>query len=409
MCKAVDDPFKFKNVIVSQFLNTIRDIRNFFFRKPILPSFYRIDNYAKHINGPINGRALLLYVTFPFLNENGERASFKRVVGVRSLEIAKLLNQLGYVVDVVDWQDPIGMSRMDYNILLGMGPYYERAVNKLPLATCIYLATGAHSEYENTRESARANYLEKRRNTFITPRGMQTNNHSEISDAVISIGSRYINDTWDAFSKKLYGINSFAAIPIASNNNKVKYAASGNFLWFGSVYQIIRGLDLVLEAFAENPDLHLWVCTPIANVKDREFYKEYRQELFYTSNIHTVGWVELNSVLYYKIANQCRFVINASCTEGQSGGLLNCMANGLIPIATLSSGVDIKEVGFTIKEETIEGISSLLKEVSTLSDNALDEMSNNCKDVIKNIYSLDAFNCSLKKIILEILDSADEV
>ena len=67
----------------------------------------------------------------------------------------------------------------------------------------------------------------------------------------------------------------------------------GRFLWIGSQGLVHKGLDLVLEAFARMPDLHLTVCGPIR--EEPAFEAAFRRELYATPNIETLGWVDIAS------------------------------------------------------------------------------------------------------------------
>lgn len=58
------------------------------------------------------------------------------------------------------------------------------------------------------------------------------------------------------------------------------------FLWFGSGGMVHKGLDLVLEAFAEMPEYHLTVCGPVSREQDLE--QACFKELHQTPNIETV-------------------------------------------------------------------------------------------------------------------------
>ena len=64
-----------------------------------------------------------------------------------------------------------------------------------------------------------------------------------------------------------------------------------------------KGLDLVLEAFAGMPEYHLTVCGPVASEKD--FERGYNQELYHTPNIHTFGWIDVDSPKFINLAAQC--------------------------------------------------------------------------------------------------------
>ena len=166
----------------------------------------------------------------------------------------------------------------------------------------------------------------------------------------------------------MYTVSNIAAEsnPYVDKASKEFTKSRKHFLWFGSVYQVLRGLDLVLEAFTETPELELYVCGSILSKADRAFVQEYRKELFYTRNIHTIGWVDYYSKEYAHLANKCGFMITATCTEGMSGSVINCMKAGIIPIATSSAGVDISQCGITIDEQTVTGVLNTIRYASEL-------------------------------------------
>ena len=60
-----------------------------------------------------------------------------------------------------------------------------------------------------------------------------------------------------------------------------------------------KGLDLVLEAFARMPELHLTVCGPIH--EEPAFEAAFRRELYETPNIETLGWVDIASPAFAEL------------------------------------------------------------------------------------------------------------
>lgn len=99
--------------------------------------------------------------------------------------------------------------------------------------------------------------------------------------------------------------------------NKNYKDAKKHFLWFGSSRLIHKGLDLLLEIFKELPDLHLHVCGPINN--ELKFKDIYYEELYNTKNIHTYGFINIQSKSFKGIINKCAFIIFPSCSEGGGG------------------------------------------------------------------------------------------
>jgi len=95
------------------------------------------------------------------------------------------------------------------------------------------------------------------------------------------------------------------------------------FIWFGGSDLAHKGLDLVLDAFAEMPEYDLAVCGPIQG--EKEFERAHYQELYHTPNIHTIGWVDVSSPNFMKIMHNCIGLVYPSCSEGQCGSVVTCM------------------------------------------------------------------------------------
>ncbi|MHC5721439.1 MAG: glycosyltransferase, partial [Nostoc sp.] len=91
-------------------------------------------------------------------------------------------------------------------------------------------------------------------------------------------------------------------------------AVRKNFLWFGGSALVLKGLDLVLDAFAQMPEYHLTVCGPVSN--DQEFEQAFYKELYETPNIHTYGWIDVSSPDFLKVTNNCLGLVYPSVSEG---------------------------------------------------------------------------------------------
>ena len=136
--------------------------------------------------------------------------------------------------------------------------------------------------------------------------------------------------------------------------------ARRNFLWFGSHGFVHKGLDLVLDAFAEMPEYHLTVCGPIDEDVEKDFKKAFHKELYQTSDTHCIG---MGRRWQPSVCPDCRSVCRTglpSCSEGQSGGVITCMHAGLIPILSYESGVDVEGFGFLLQDCSVDRTSRAL-------------------------------------------------
>ena len=146
---------------------------------------------------------------------------------------------------------------------------------------------------------------------------IELNEAIENADYAVTYGNQFTLDTYRYAQKPLFRIpiSTCAVFPWPENKN---YGASrSNFLWFGSEGLVHKGLDLALEAFAEMPEHHLYVCGPLQ--KEKDFIKAYYKELYETPNIHAVGWVDVDGPEFMGIVNKCLGVVYPSCSEGQRG------------------------------------------------------------------------------------------
>jgi hypothetical protein len=137
-------------------------IKNYFpFVKKIY-EFYRkrkkIKNYFKTQHSK---NALLSYITHPFTKGQ----YFSHTNYFEAMSHAKILNELGYNVDVIDYdyQGEIDFSK--YDLLVGFGDafnqYFESGINKKIIT--IYYGTGMHVCHQNhaTLKRLRDVYLKK--------------------------------------------------------------------------------------------------------------------------------------------------------------------------------------------------------------------------------------------------------
>ena len=116
-------------------------------------------------------------------------------------------------------------------------------------------------------------------------------------------------------------------------------AASRRFLWIGSDGFVHKGLDLVLEAFADLPGFELFVCGPI--FREPAFERAFYRELHRTPNIHTLGWVDPASPRFAELARSSIGIVFPSCSEGGGVSALLGLHAGLLPVVTRESSVDL--------------------------------------------------------------------
>jgi glycosyltransferase involved in cell wall biosynthesis len=298
-------------------------------------------------------RALLAYQRVPRMPLPGYFAySHNNKLTARMLTEA--LNQLGFSVDVIDWLDT-APDRPPYDLVLSHGPQYFEHVRALkPGGVKLLLVTGANPAFGNHAQQERERLLRTRRPVPFEPNPLNLVTYLEpaLHDAhhILLIGNEWTRSTYDvvvqAKMRMVPNISPFAA--------RIRgHAPRKRFIFFSSVGQIHRGLDLVLEAF-QHIDAQLIVASHYQSEPD--FCALYRKELFETANVHPVGLLKTHTSRFMAIASQADFCVLPSCSEGQSGSLLNLMTLGIIPVATRECGVDLEGVGFQINAPTPDAV-----------------------------------------------------
>lgn len=347
--------------------NLLNYILNWFKSKPILNYF----------NTSFEKKVLISYVTEPFRS----RVDNSHSNIVESLAIAGVFNKLGYKVDIYNFFSKKKVNYSDYNIVFGIGDFYENSLrNKNSNIIYIYYATGAYFEFQNAAEMSRIIQLYKRKGTLLNPvRFIKFPKYlsTQLSDAIITTGNEWTISTY------IYSNMPFYKVPVSVysiskvNFNRHIPIAKTKFIWLGSHGLVHKGLDLCIEAFKTFPDLEL----NIFGTNEKKFFDIYKNELKQTNIIYH-GFVDVLGNKFKEIAKTCMFSVYPSCSEGQSGSLLTTMSVGLIPIATVSSGVDLENKGFIVKD-TIDDLKKMLKEVTQMDDNYLKKLSD------KNIQYID--------------------
>ena len=349
-------------------------------------------------------RALLVYSIRPFLVD---RLSQKFVVHTnywRSIELAKMLDELGYVVDVMDHNDHYSAVNRDYDLLIGFGRAEELA-KELPQQTIkIRLATGSEANFHNQRERERTEEVNRRRNCGlqVVRRNPDKSELLKYFDAIACLGNEITAATYRSFfDGKIYcfnnhGYDHWMGLPEGKDFKESRR----NFLYFAGWGQVLNGLDLLLEVFASKPNLSLHVCGPFE--KERSFVECFRRELYEAPNIFPVGWVSVGSSEYFEVVRKCGIVIVAICAGAGHGGVTVCMGNGLIPMVTKEAGIDTDDFGITLPSYEVEDIAAAVDWISSQPAEWHEETSHKVLDAARRDFSQAAFSRRLREILGEV-------
>jgi glycosyltransferase involved in cell wall biosynthesis len=318
-----------------------------------------------------HGNVLLCYENKAFFAKPGEQVPVDHTNRWESLQIAQTYVSLGYEVDVIGENNQHFVPAKNYSFFVGNRINFDRIAESIndDCVKILHIDT-AHWLFHNTAQHQRLLSLQQRRKlTLPTRRSLKPNTAIECADFATILGNEFTISTYQYANKPLYRVPISAPVEYPWPEDKDFDASRRHFLWFGSVGFVHKGLDLVLEAFAEMPDYQLTVCGPID--QERDFKRAYYRELYSTSNIHTVGWVDIESRQFREITHRCIALVYPSCSEGQSGGVVTCLHAGLIPIISYESGVDVDGFGVILKSCSTDTIKNSVRMISSLTGNEL--------------------------------------
>jgi hypothetical protein len=363
----------------------------------------RLLTNVNRVEKPSEKRALLVYLTRPFLIDRRSTEFVTHQNMWACVELARLLDELDYVVDVLNWDNYAVPVNGEYDLLLGLGRADQLAMQLPDRTLKLHLATGSAPGFTAQRERERVDEIKRRRGCDLEAvrRPSDNSEYLKCYDAIACIGNEVTVDTYRPhFSGRTYswnnhGYDRFAGIP----EDKDFEDSRRSFLYFAGGGQVLIGLDLLLEAFAVRPNLRLFLCGPFE--QELDFVKCFRKEIYETRNIVPVGWVTVGSTQYFELTRKCGMSLFPICAGGSPGSVVACMGQGLIPIVSKEAGIDTGDFGITLKTRTVEEIGRVVDWISGQTSTWHEETTNKVLRAARRDFSQAAFT----RRFLEILKS----
>ena len=348
-------------------------------------------------------RALLQLVTEPFQEVTCQDLSKCHSNFWKSPAIVDCLVKHGFSVDVTDWRNANSPSADDYDLVIGQGPAFTasatEAIRQIPK---IFLGWGLYGGATLQNTELRIAELYKRR-------GLRLYQLCDIDEGprfatdIIYIGNGYTRRSYEDVVKvpMLWVPNPATLGVLRTTESKDFTRARRRFLWMAAYGPMRRGLDVLLEFFAENPEFELWVCGDISHEKD--FFAFYKRELLETENIHYVGWVDVTSDVFSQFTSQCGFFIYPSVSDGMPGSVVNAMVAGVVPVVPDSAGMECDGLEVDIPEVSHRAIGSIVQKCADMEEMELKVRSNMVADFAASFYTRKAFEIQFEKAFVQIL------
>jgi glycosyltransferase involved in cell wall biosynthesis len=322
-------------------------------------------------------------------------------------EAADLVRELierGFVVDCIyDRAGYLIENPSEYDFILDEWDNMARWATQNPKARKLFHGTTCHWLYWNRAELQRLDWIFRRRGAALAPeRQLPAMLGLADADLVTYYGSDAALQHYGPVRPKLrkVWVCPTAASPVFST--KDWSAAKRRFLWFGSSSWVHRGLDLVLEAFMQTPDLELFICG-----SDRRFLDVYGEDLKKLRNVHHIGFVTPDSAQFRELVSKTAAVVYASAAEGCSTSIVQCMRFGVIPIVTEATGLSVHDFWPALAGHTdLELISDIVKRCTALAempDRQVEALSRRFWEFADRHHSRPAFRTSLNTVLDELL------
>jgi hypothetical protein len=350
------------------------------------------------------GNVLLSYILEPFQSRQGRAVSTSHTHHGESVLIAETWLRSGYSVDVIDYRNHEFIPQKHYDFFVSARTHLETIAARLNPG-CVRIAHLDTSHYATNNHATYTRLLDLQRRRGLSLPGsarfVEPNHAIEHAQYGVVLGNEVTAATYRYANKPLFTLNVPAAVDIELPETKDFAACHNRFLWFGSSGMVHKGLDLTLEAFASMPEMHLTICGPVA--AENDFQQLYRKELYETANIRTVGWVDVSSSEFARIAQQCVGVVYPSCAEGQAGSVVMCLRAGLLPLVSRETGISVGDFGVTLANASVEEICRAVRAVASLPTIELAARTHRAWEHAVSHHSRESYRRAYERIIQDII------
>jgi glycosyltransferase involved in cell wall biosynthesis len=352
--------------------------------------------------GKRRGELLLSYILEPFVTQRVREWDY-HTNSWESAAIASTFADLGFDVDVIYYRNRTFVPRKSYDVFIDSRHNMERLHSRFPDAIKIQHLDTTSMLFHNLGETRRLYELQMRRGVTLQPRRVEFPNRGlEFAHCGTVIGNAFTAGTWEWAKKPIYKLPLPSRVTFEFPETKRFDNVRQRFLWLGTGGAVHKGLDLVLEAFAQLPHLQLTICGPVENEPD--FVAAYHRELFETSNISVKGWVDVTSAEFRRLCEDAVAIVYASCAEAQAGSVVTAMHAGLIPIVSVETGVDVEPFGVELKTSTIPEIIAGVEFIAGLSAADLEERGRATWTAARASMTRDRYLETYKSVAVDVLE-----
>lgn len=358
------------------------------------------------------GVVLLSYLTGPFTRLPWQHFTDPHTNYWEGSEIARLFAVRGYDVDVIDASNTRFVPRKPYDIVVDVRQNLKHLHTLLP-PSCkkVMHITSSESGFQNAVEAKRLADLKQRRGIILSSQRVETGaENPAYADYLEGFGNQTVRATFARFKKPIRHIPISVAQTFEFPNEATKdfVEARKHFLFFSGGGAILKGLDLVIEAFATMPNLHLHIIGPAAY--EKEFRAAYANELalpniscYPRPRLDKAGNMTVGDTTFMAIANRCATLIYPSASEGTSGAVIQAMHAGVFPIVTRQTGLSEDAPTIILEEPSVESIRTQAQKIAQTAPEELERMSHQAWTYVREHHTKEHFSFAYGQCIDDIL------
>ena len=172
---------------------------------------------------------------------------------------------LGFEVDVIHYLNEEFLPQRRYDVMVDVMVNLGRLADHLDPSCKKFLHPhGAHWTVNNARTYARHAAMAQRRGVSIFPeRAFVPNKSVERADYITCRGGEWGRRTFAFSQTQVWAVPQVTPDAIDDFIERDISRCRGRFVFLGGRGMVHKGLDLLLEAFAEMPECHLTVCADV--------------------------------------------------------------------------------------------------------------------------------------------------
>jgi glycosyltransferase involved in cell wall biosynthesis len=317
--------------------------------------------------------------------------------------MARSFASAGFSVDVIDFANDSFVPQKRYDVLVSARTDLERLAGYVP-ETCFKVAhlDTAHFLTHNANAAERLKNIRDRHGVSLRSNRMVEDNWAiENADVGCVLGNEFTVNSYLFAKKDIYRIPLSSVRTYEWQDDKSFEDCRDTFLWFGSGGFAHKGLDLVIDAFMELPDLKLIICGPLD--QEPRFVRAFEQQMFHSPNIETLGWIDVTSDEFSDLRRRTVATIYPSCSEGGGGSVITCMHAGIIPIVTAEASVDVDDFGIVLESASIDAIRKAALALSTASTDELRRRAMSAWNTARSSHTRDIFAERYQRFVNEVV------